>query len=232
VLAQVQAEAAATWRSPSDGKPTVRGVERLRAWFVTSPTRSLHAGVVIAEHDRAALERLCVRLCRYGARPAFAHERLAWTAEGQIAYRLKRPWPDGRTHLVLPPVAFLRRLCGTIPPPRRHLVRYAGVFGPAHRQRAKLRALVPAPADEPAAAPAPCGAHPGSRVPWAVLLRRVFATDVLACPCGGRRRVIAVVVDSGRARPLLAALGLPCTPATFAPARAPPQAELWFDDAC
>ena len=135
VLAQVQAEAAATWRSPREGNPTVRGVERLRAWCVTSPTPSLHVEVVIADHDRAALERLC----RYGARPAFAHERLAWTAEGQIAYRLKRPWPDGRTHLVLPPVAFLRRLCGTIPPRRRRLVRYAGVFGPAYRQRAKLR---------------------------------------------------------------------------------------------
>jgi hypothetical protein len=33
VLAQVQAEAAATWRSPQNGKPTVRGVERLRAWW-------------------------------------------------------------------------------------------------------------------------------------------------------------------------------------------------------
>src|SRR5271170_302113 len=32
VLAQVQAEAAATWRSPNDAKPTVRGAERLRAW--------------------------------------------------------------------------------------------------------------------------------------------------------------------------------------------------------
>ena len=71
----------------------------------------------------------------------------------------------------------------------------------------------------------------GGRVPWAELLRRVFAADVLACPCGGRRRVVAVVVDSALARTLLAALGLPCTPATFAPARAPPQAELWFDDA-
>jgi hypothetical protein len=187
----------------------------------------LHAGVVIAEHDRAAFERLC----RYGARPAFAHERLAWTAEGQIAYRRKRPWPDGRTHLVLPPVTFLRRLCGTTPPPRRHLVRDAGVFGPAYRQRAKLRALVPAPAAEPSGASAPCGTHRSGRVPWAALLRRVFAADVLACPCGGRRRVVAVVVDSALARALLAALGLPCTPATFAPARAPPQAELWFDDA-
>ena len=76
----------------------------------------LHAGVVIADHDREALERLC----RYDARPAFAQERLAWTDDGRIAYRLKRPWPDGRTELVLEPVAFLRRLCGIIPPPRRH----------------------------------------------------------------------------------------------------------------
>ncbi|HEX2688947.1 MAG TPA: transposase [Kofleriaceae bacterium] len=59
---------------------------------------------------------------------------------------LKRPWPDGRTALVLPPVAFLRRLCGIIPPPRRHLVRYAGVFDPTSKRRTQLRALVPATA--------------------------------------------------------------------------------------
>ena len=85
----------------------------------------MHAGIVLANHDREARERLC----RCGTRSAFAHHRLAWTADGQIAYRLKRPWPDGRTELVLPQVAFLRRLCGLIPPPRRHLVRYAGMFG-------------------------------------------------------------------------------------------------------
>jgi hypothetical protein len=115
VLAQVQAEAAATWRSPSDAQPTVRGAERLRAWHEGF---SLHAAVVIADHDRDALERLC----RYGARPAFAQDRLAWTEDGRIVYRLKRPWIDGRTELVLPPVAFLRRLCGIVPPPRRHLL--------------------------------------------------------------------------------------------------------------
>jgi hypothetical protein len=62
-------------------------------------------------------------------------------------------------------------------------------------------------------------------------LRRVFATDVLSCPCGGRRSVIGVVEDSALARAVLAALGLPCAPATFAPARDPPQGELRFDDA-
>jgi hypothetical protein len=42
--------------------------------------------------------------------------------------------------------------------------------------------------------------------------------------------VVAVVVDAARARAVLATLGLPCTPATFAPARDPPQAAFWFDD--
>ena len=38
-------------------------------------SRSSTRGVVIADYDRDALERLC----RYGARPAFAQDRLAWT---------------------------------------------------------------------------------------------------------------------------------------------------------
>jgi len=59
-------------------------------------------------YDREALEYLC----RYGARPAFAHVRLPGP-DGRISYQLKRPWPDGRTHLVLEPVAFLRRLIGS-----------------------------------------------------------------------------------------------------------------------
>ena len=110
--------------------------------------------------------------------------------------------------------------------------RYAGVFGPASQQRAQLCALVPAGGGEPPpVAGTPSGSTRAGRVPWAELLRRVFATDVLSCPCGGRRSVIAVVVDSALARAVLAALGLPCTPTTFAPARDPPQGELWFDDA-
>lgn len=53
------------------------------------------------------------------------------------------------------------------------------------------------------------------------LLRRVCADDVLQCPYGGRRSVIAIVADPTIARTLLTALGLPNEPATFAPARDP-----------
>jgi hypothetical protein len=63
------------------------------------------------------------------------------------------------------------------------------------------------------------------------LLRRVFAQDVLRCTCGGRRTVAAFVADATLARSLLTSLGLPADPATFAPARAPPQAELAWHDA-
>jgi hypothetical protein len=210
------------WRAPAHRRTTVRGAERLRAWHEGF---SLHAGVVIAEHDRDALERLC----RYGARPAFAQERLAWTDDGRIAYRLKRPWPDGRTELVLPPVAFLRRLCGIIPPRRRHLVRYSGVFGPAAKPRAATRA-------RPRARPHPAG----------TLLRRdrLVAHGPAAvgrpAPPRVRRRCPAMPVWRAsqrarrhrrpRGRTLLVALGLPHEPTAFAPARDPPQLELEWDD--
>ncbi len=191
--------------------------------------------VVRFKHDRAGLERLC----RYGGRPAFAGERLALTAGGQVSYRLKKPWPDGRTHLELSPVAFLRRLAGILPPPRRHLVRYAGVFASRARRRARVVALAPgnrADADAVVIAPSqstdstspavptptPPGRRAQARLPWAELLQRVFAEDVLACPCGGRRRVLAFITDLHVASDILAALGLPATIPTFATARAPP----------
>jgi hypothetical protein len=74
------------------------------------------------------------------------------------------------------------------------------------------------------------------------VLRRGSKRPKLHCtrwPCRSsclRARAAAVAAWSPSSwtppwRALLAALGLPCTPATFAPARDPPQAELWFDDA-
>ncbi|TMQ03053.1 MAG: ATP-dependent helicase HrpA [Deltaproteobacteria bacterium] len=68
------------------------------------------------------------------------------------------------------------------------------------------------------------------RLPWVELLRRVFAQDILVCPCGGRRSVVAFVADAGQAHSLLVTLGLPADSATFAPARDPPQAELAWED--
>jgi hypothetical protein len=85
---------------------------------------SLHAGVPIAPHQREKLERLC----RYVSRPPVACERLALTASGDVRYRLKTPYRDGTTHLVLEPLDLMARLAALVPPPRMHLTRFHGVF--------------------------------------------------------------------------------------------------------
>ncbi|MCB9879397.1 MAG: hypothetical protein H6835_17520 [Planctomycetes bacterium] len=82
---------------------------------------------------------------------------------------------------------------------------------------------------------APNGGRPGCatmrrrRYPWAELLRRVFAIDVLVCPhCGGVRRLLAAITAPDAIEKVLRAIGLPCEVAQVAPARAPPgEAEWW-----
>ena len=150
---------------------------------------------------------------------------------------MKRPAPDGSTHLVLPPLAFLGRLAALVPPPRVHLTRFHGVFAPNARRRA---AVVPAPSpprpepELPPTAPplgptAPVLPPARYRVPWADLLRRVYEVDVLACTaCGGRMRVIAFLEDPAVVRQILDHLGLPSTPPPYAVARGPP-VQTWLE---
>ena len=202
---------------------------------------SLECKPTVAPQDRAGLERLL----RYGARPPFAHERLELLADGRVSYKLPKPFWTGQTHVVLAPVDFLRRLAALIPPPRFHTIRYHGLFASANRDRAKVCALAPRPArleqqgaasrvHDPAAKlrgdpdrDAPYRKR--TRMNWAALLKRVFQSEVLVCPCGGTRTVIGALTRSQSPEPLrryLAHMGEPTAPPPSAPARAPPQVEL------
>ncbi len=58
------------------------------------------------------------------------------------------------------------------------------------------------------------------RVPWAQLLKRTFKIDVLKCDkCGGRMKLVAMVIDPPTISTTLRALGLPVRAPTIAPAR-------------
>ena len=70
--------------------------------MVTQPETG-PACVVVCEWD-------VERLCRYGARGALALERLSRAEDGRITYRMKRPLPDGTTHLFFTGLELLRRL--------------------------------------------------------------------------------------------------------------------------
>ncbi len=63
-----------------------------------------------------------------------------------------------------------------------------------------------------------------ARLPWAELLRKVFALDVLACPeCGGRMQIIAFIAQPKVARRILEHLGFDSTGPPVARAQAQPE---------
>jgi hypothetical protein len=173
---------------------------------------SLHANTQCHENDRASLERLC----RYGARGPLVLERLSRREDGKLEYRLKKPLPGGATTLVLTPRQLLERLCAVMVKPRMHLTRFFGALAPNSKVRAQVVAQRLAEQPAPAAA-APTvtvrelelelegtpSAPPRPRLDWAGLLRRTFAFDVFDCPCGGRRRVLALITSPAVARAIL-----------------------------
>jgi hypothetical protein len=134
------------------------------------------------------------------------------------------------------PLEFIARLASLVPRPRTHLVTYHGVLAPASSWRDDV-----VPADNPgpippshslsgstpvqnASNPSPSTPPAPHRIPWAELLRRVFAVDALRCThCSGRRRVIAVIQDPVPVRAILRHLGLDPEPIPIAPARSPPE---------
>jgi len=95
---------------------------------------SVHADVAIPARDRRRLERLC----RYVARPPLALERLEELGDGRLAYRLKTPWRDGTTHVVMERTELLERLAPLVPPPRAHQVRYHGLLAPCASGRDRM----------------------------------------------------------------------------------------------
>ena len=87
---------------------------------------SLHAATRIDDDDRAGLEGLI----RYATRPPLAAGRLQITDDEQLTFRLKTPWSDGTTHLLLSPLELIEKLAALVPPPRLNLIRYHGVLAP------------------------------------------------------------------------------------------------------
>ncbi len=61
------------------------------------------------------------------------------------------------------------------------------------------------------------------RLDWATLHQRTFGTDVLRCPCGGRRTIRALHSTRSAAEQRLTSLGMPLPSRILPRATAPPQ---------
>ena len=87
------------------------------------------------------------QLCRYITRPAIANERLQLNRTGDVVLKLKSPYRDGTTHIVMTPLEFMQRLAALVPRPRLNLIRFHGVLAPNTKLRAAVTALAPVASD-------------------------------------------------------------------------------------
>ena len=177
------------------------------------------------------------RLCRYILRPALCGQRLSVLPSGDVIFKLKRTWSDGTKFLVFTPLELIEKLAVLVPPPGRHLVTYHGILSSASSWR---KEVVPggqlpgvggeqADPTETGAAPE-LGAAGPRRTPWAALLARTFGLDVLCCPkCGGRMKIIAVVLDPIEVQRLCDSLGEPAQAPPIKPSRYQAQTQWDFD---
>ena len=199
---------------------------------------NIHAGVAVHGRDRQALERLC----RYVTRPPIALERLTRRDDGCVEYAFRKPWRDGTRAVVLMAEDLLARLCAMVPPPRFHLTRYAGVLA----SNAALRAeVVPGRAKEIERSDVTndtaqrelfgeemaqrceekCAEQKPTRHPWAWLLRRVFAVEVLVCVhCAGKLRLVEIATEAAAIKRIIRDEGRRRgEPVSEMEARAPPR---------
>ena len=143
---------------------------------------TLHAATRAGALDPAGREALL----RYVLRPPVAQERVEQRPDGLVRITLKKAHRDGTVAVDMDPLSLLCRLATSVPPPRFHTVKYSGVLAPASPWRSRRGPPPPQAADASAKPDRP--AHPGTYRPWAELLARTFAMDVLVCatcPGGG-----------------------------------------------
>lgn len=183
---------------------------------------SLHAATRIAAGDKAGLERLC----KYVSRPPLAHGSLQQLSEDQYSFKLKTPWSDGTTHLILSGLELCEKLAALVPPARKNLVRYHGCLAPHAKNREKI---VPKKPD--AEELQKTRGLSKNRLLWAALLARTFGLQVERCPnCHGRMRIIAAITDPVSIKRYLDGVGLPSEIPEIKPARPPPQLEFQYTD--
>ena len=100
---------------------------------------TLHAATRAGALDIAGREKLL----RYVLRPLLAQERVESLQGGLVRIKLKRGYADGTQAVEMDPLSLLCRLATSVPPPRYHTVKYAGVLAPTNPPANHARAANP-----------------------------------------------------------------------------------------
>jgi hypothetical protein len=155
--------------------------ERILAWR--------HTGFNVHSLVRAKTRDEAEPVGKYMIRPLLSLERLSLDEkEGQVCYRYGKGAGELETMDYL---EFVARVTSHIPDKGQVMVRYCGLYGNAHRGKAKKASL--------AAFPLRIIEDKLRRIPakgWAEMIRKVYEVDPLVCPqCEGTMKVIAFLTD-------------------------------------
>jgi hypothetical protein len=190
---------------------------------------SLHTNTSINTLQREKLSGLI----EYIARGPLANARLEILADKKVKLRLKTPYTNGTTHIILSFSEFIEKLVALIPPPKAHLVRWVGVLAPNSPLRKQIT-LRPTKKKGFHFYEGGAGAEARKKQAyknhtWAKMLARVFKIDVTNCEhCGGKMQKVCAVIDGDSIRRYLKHLALdPCPPSQTAARILQP--ELSFD---
>jgi len=180
---------------------------------------SLHADRIVRPHDREGLESLCNYLCR----PAFAASRLSQLEDGTIRIALKNVWRGGVMAVFLSAYELVVRVLAQIPLPFCASTHYHGCFA----GNSKMRANVVPAGNKPKARRKKSTTEKDdtTKMTWADAMRRGHKFEMLNCPCGGKRRVIAAVQHELEIERFLRHLHLWPDEGEILSVRGPP--ELW-----
>ena len=103
----------------------------LLSLFVGMWNAATRAGALDAEGREALL--------KYVLRPPIALERVTEGPDGLVRITLKKPFADGTVAVDMDPLSLLCRLAASVPAPRFHTVRYAGVLAANSKLRSRIR---------------------------------------------------------------------------------------------
>lgn len=193
---------------------------------------TLHAATRAGGQDPEGREALL----KYILRPAVAKDRITPGPDGLVRVSLKKPFSDGTVAVDMDPLSLLCRLAASVPAPRFHTTRYAGVLASASKLRSRIAPKPASSADtapvdeadalqgeENAEDPAEDPPRRGSYRPFVELLKRTFGQDILACPsCGGTMKLLALVTDPKSVLRYLRGIGATTDAPERSPARGPP----------
>ena len=177
---------------------------------------SLHANTAINSLQRDRLSQLI----EYIARGPLSNERLQIREDGKVILQLKSKWADGTSHLLFTPGEFIEKLAALIPPPKTHLVRWAGVFAPNSPYRKEITLKPEAKKGFDFTEMEGGSGKRRKNYTWSKMLARVFKIDMLKCECcGGKLRPICAVTESDAIRRYLKSVEIDYEP----PPRGPPR---------